>query len=88
MRFIVTSCEHETFFVFITFLTTISCRQRDRLEDMLRTVTTNRMKVGELMMWCIDHAEYCEEVIRKFFMQFRQHRHKRSIMDDDLFRKI
>lgn len=33
---------------------------------MLRTVTTDRVKVGELMMWCIDHAEYSEEVNSKF----------------------
>ena len=37
-------------------------RQRDKLEDMLRTLTTDRTKIGELMRWAIDHAEYAEEV--------------------------
>ena len=37
-------------------------RQRDKLEDMLLTLTTDRTKIGELMRWAIDHAEYAEEV--------------------------
>jgi len=41
----------------------LSDRQRDRLEDMLRTVTTDRTKIGELMMWCIDHADYSQEIV-------------------------
>lgn len=38
-------------------------RKRDRLEDLLRTITTDRSQIGELMLFCIDHAEYSEEVI-------------------------
>jgi len=41
----------------------LSDRQRDRLEDLLRTVTTDRIKIGELMLWCIDHADCSEEIV-------------------------
>ncbi|XP_066933290.1 U2 snRNP-associated SURP motif-containing protein-like isoform X1 [Clytia hemisphaerica] len=41
----------------------LSDRNRDKLEDFLRTITTDRTKVGELMFWCIDHAECCEEIV-------------------------
>jgi len=36
------------------------------LEDLLRTITTDRTKVGELMLWCIDNADCCEEVTNIF----------------------
>ncbi|XP_047130391.1 U2 snRNP-associated SURP motif-containing protein isoform X1 [Hydra vulgaris] len=41
----------------------LSDRQRDNLEDLLRTVSTNRSKIGELMLWAIDHAEYSDEIV-------------------------
>jgi len=41
----------------------LSDRQRDRLEDMLRTITTDRTKIGELMRWSVDHSEYAEEIV-------------------------
>lgn len=37
--------------------------QRDRLEDMLRDLTPERQKVGDAMVWCLDHAESAEEVV-------------------------
>ena len=37
--------------------------QRDRLEDMLRELTPERPKIGEAMVWCMDHAESAEEVV-------------------------
>lgn len=37
--------------------------QRDRLEDMLRELTPERSKVGEAMVWCLDHAESAEEIV-------------------------
>ncbi|XP_025080293.1 U2 snRNP-associated SURP motif-containing protein-like isoform X1 [Pomacea canaliculata] len=37
--------------------------QRDRLEDMLRELTPERLKVGEVMVWCLDHAEAAEEIV-------------------------
>jgi len=38
-------------------------RQRDRLEDMLRNLTPERTKVGDAMVWCVDHADSSEEVV-------------------------
>ncbi|XP_060587326.1 U2 snRNP-associated SURP motif-containing protein-like [Ruditapes philippinarum] len=37
--------------------------QRDRLEDMLRELTPERQKVGDGMVWCLDHADSAEEVV-------------------------
>ena len=37
--------------------------QRDRLEDMLRELTPERAKVGDAMVWCLEHAESAEEVV-------------------------
>ena len=37
--------------------------QRDRLEDMLRDLTPDRIKVGDSMVWCLEHAESAEEVV-------------------------
>ncbi|XP_048744647.2 U2 snRNP-associated SURP motif-containing protein-like isoform X2 [Ostrea edulis] len=37
--------------------------QRDRLEDMLRELTPERNKVGDAMVWCLDHAESAEEIV-------------------------
>ncbi|KAL8618876.1 hypothetical protein ACOMHN_000883 [Nucella lapillus] len=37
--------------------------QRDRLEDMLRGLTPERIKVGEVMIWCLDHSEAAEEIV-------------------------
>ena len=37
--------------------------QRDRLEDMLRELSPERSKIGEAMVWCMDHADSAEEVV-------------------------
>lgn len=37
--------------------------QRDKLEDMLRAITMDRYKIGEAMMYCLDHAESAEEIV-------------------------
>ena len=37
--------------------------QRDRLEDMLRDLTPERPKIGDGMVWCLDHAEAGEEIV-------------------------
>ena len=37
--------------------------QRDRLEDMLRDLTPERTKVGDAMVWCLEHAESAEEIV-------------------------
>lgn len=35
---------------------------RDSLENMLRSITMERSKVREVMIWCIDHSDSAEEV--------------------------
>ena len=37
--------------------------QRDKLEDMLRGLNTERDKIGECMVYCLDHAEAAEEIV-------------------------
>jgi len=37
--------------------------QRDRLEDMLRSLTPEKPKVGDVMIWCLDHSEAAEEIV-------------------------
>lgn len=36
--------------------------QRDRLEDLLRNISPERIKVAEAMVFCIEHAEAAEEI--------------------------
>jgi U2-associated protein SR140 len=33
------------------------------LEDLLRTLTPERIKIGDAMLWAIDHAEAADEII-------------------------
>jgi hypothetical protein len=40
----------------------IVCRQRDRLEDLLRNMTPERLKVAEAMVFCIEHSEAADEI--------------------------
>ena len=39
------------------------CSQRDRLEDMLRDLSPERSKIGDAMVWCLEHAESAEEIV-------------------------
>ena len=41
----------------------LSCRQRERLGDILRELTVDRVKVGEAMIWCLEHAEAAQEIV-------------------------
>ncbi|KAF6030959.1 U2SURP [Bugula neritina] len=41
----------------------LSERQRDRLGDILREITSDRIKIGEAMVWCLEHADSAEEVV-------------------------
>jgi U2-associated protein SR140 len=41
----------------------LSHKQRDHLEDLLRTLTPERIKIGDAMLWAIDHAEAADEII-------------------------
>lgn len=47
----------------ITLLFHTFSSQRDRLEDMLRDLTPERPKIGDGMVWCLDHAEAGEEIV-------------------------
>ena len=47
--------------VFIKLFASFS--QRDRLEDVLRELTPERVKIGDAMIWCLDHAESAEEIV-------------------------
>ena len=38
------------------------CRQRDKLEDMLRDLTPERAKIARCMVFCVNHADCAEEV--------------------------
>lgn len=40
----------------------LSNAQRGRLEHMIRHLTPEREKVGEAMVWCIEHADAAEEI--------------------------
>ncbi|XP_077987617.1 U2 snRNP-associated SURP motif-containing protein-like [Glandiceps talaboti] len=41
----------------------LSENQRDKLEDMLRQITPERTKIGDCMVYCLDHAESAEEIV-------------------------
>lgn len=38
-------------------------RQRDRLEDLIRGLTPERSKIGEAMVFCIEHSDAADEVV-------------------------
>ncbi|CAG0881397.1 unnamed protein product [Darwinula stevensoni] len=40
----------------------LSNAQRDRLEDMLRGLTPERIPIGEAMVFCVEHADAAEEI--------------------------
>jgi hypothetical protein len=37
--------------------------QRERFEDLLRDLTPEKPKIGDAMVWCMDHAESAEEIV-------------------------
>lgn len=37
-------------------------RQRDRLEDLIRHLTPERSKIGDCMVFCIEHADAADEI--------------------------
>ena len=41
---------------------TLSNTQRDRLEDLLRNIGPERIKVAEAMVFCMEHSEAAEEI--------------------------
>ncbi|XP_039287780.1 U2 snRNP-associated SURP motif-containing protein [Nilaparvata lugens] len=40
----------------------LSPAQRDRLEDLIRNITPERLKVAEVMVFCIEHSDAAEEI--------------------------
>ncbi|XP_076053103.1 U2 snRNP-associated SURP motif-containing protein isoform X2 [Oratosquilla oratoria] len=40
----------------------LSNAQRGRLESMVRSLTPEREKIGEAMVWCIEHADAADEI--------------------------
>ncbi|KAG5896697.1 hypothetical protein JTB14_002542 [Gonioctena quinquepunctata] len=42
---------------------TLSNSQRDRLEDLIRALTPEKGKIGEVMVFCIEHSEAAEEIV-------------------------
>ncbi len=49
-------------FNLITKITTILYRQRARLEKMLRSITPERYKIAEIMIFSIEHSEAIQEI--------------------------
>lgn len=41
----------------------LSNTQRDRLEDLIRGLTPEKSKIGEVMVFCIEHSDAAEEVV-------------------------
>ena len=39
------------------------CRERDKLEEMLRGLTPRRGDIAEAMLFCLSHAEAAEEIV-------------------------
>lgn len=40
----------------------LSPTQRDRLEDLIRNITPERMSIAEVMVFCIQHSDSAEEI--------------------------
>lgn len=40
----------------------LSPTQRDRLEDLIRNMTPERLKVAEVMVFCMEHSEAADEI--------------------------
>ena len=38
------------------------CSQRDRLEDIIRHLTPERCRIGDAMIFCIEHVEAADEI--------------------------
>ena len=48
--------------VLCVLITIYHCRQRDNLEDMLRDLTPERIKIAKCMVFCVKNADCAEEV--------------------------
>nr|XP_027204143.1 U2 snRNP-associated SURP motif-containing protein-like [Dermatophagoides pteronyssinus] len=41
----------------------LSSKEREKLEDMLRALSPQRSKIGDMMVFCIEHADSWEEIV-------------------------
>ncbi|XP_060877815.1 U2 snRNP-associated SURP motif-containing protein-like isoform X2 [Metopolophium dirhodum] len=41
---------------------TLSVSQRERFEDLIRNITPERLKVAEVMVFCVEHSDAVEEI--------------------------
>lgn len=57
------SCVYFIILIYLFFKKTfLLCRQRDRLEDLIRHLTPERSKIGDCMVFCIEHADAADEI--------------------------
>lgn len=54
--------QKKIFFEILFLLFLKSFRQRDRLEDLIRHLTPERSKIGDCMVFCIEHADAADEI--------------------------
>lgn len=45
----------------------LSNTQRDRLEDLIRNLSLEKRKIGEAMVFCIEHSEAADEIAECIF---------------------
>lgn len=53
------SCSSKDVYILALYL----CRERDKLEEMLRGLTPRRGDIAEAMLFCLSHAEAAEEIV-------------------------
>lgn len=46
----------------LLFINNCFCSQRDRLEDLIRNLSPEARKIGEVMVFCIEHSDAADEV--------------------------
>lgn len=51
------------FYYLLIRMCLFSSSQRDRLEDLIRGLTPERNKIGEAMVFCIEHSDASDEVV-------------------------
>lgn len=55
------------YLVYISIYDVSIYRQRDRLEDLIRNLTAEKRKIGEVMVFCIEHSEAADEIAECIF---------------------
>ena len=44
-------------------LINLKISKRDKFEDLLRNLTTEKTSIGQAMIFCIEHADCAEEIV-------------------------